>query len=141
MFKRLFGTRESSPTQLTPLPLIGGFDVEVVGESHYQDALAQVCGGRGVESAQYDCTAVLRAEPTNPYDPNAIRIETPAAWSVTSIGTPPRRSNRPPIGWQRPAMSVRAMPLSWGAGIAVKGTPARSAFASIWASTEEAGGR
>lgn len=75
MFKRLFGTRESSPTQLTPLPLIGGFDVEVVGESHYQDALAQVCGGRGVESAQYDCTAVLRAEPANPYDPNAIRIE------------------------------------------------------------------
>lgn len=76
MFRRLFGGAEKAPEpRLRPVPLKGGFHVEVVGESNYQDALEQACGGRTSDSAEYDCTAVLRAEPANPYDPDAIRVE------------------------------------------------------------------
>lgn len=76
MLRRLFGiSAPRPPNLLTPIPLVGGFDVEVVGESHYQDTLGEICGGRGTESAEHDCTALLRSEPANPYDPDAIRIE------------------------------------------------------------------
>ena len=79
MLRRLFGGGDrlragSAARQLQPVPLLGGFSVEVVGESNYQDALGKVCGGRTEDGVDHDCTAVLRAEPTNPYDPNAIRV-------------------------------------------------------------------
>ena len=50
--------------------------VDATGESHYQDALESVGGGRtcfGVHSPLI--TAELVREPTNPYDPNAVRVE------------------------------------------------------------------
>lgn len=76
MFKRLFGGNgEPAERALRPVPLVGGFDVEVVGESNYQQALEAVCGGRSKDGADSPCTAVLRHEPENPYDANAIRVE------------------------------------------------------------------
>ena len=77
MLKRLFGARSApvSVTALSPVPLRGGFDVEVFGEANYQDALAQACGGRQAEGVMHRCVATLRAEPENPYDSNAIRVE------------------------------------------------------------------
>lgn len=81
MLGRLFGRGRgpqratAEQTGLQPVPLQGGFDVEVVGESNYQDALAAACGGRQKDGVNYDCTAVLRPEPSNPYDANAIRVE------------------------------------------------------------------
>jgi len=50
--------------------------VDAAGESHYQAALEHIAGGRtcfGVHSPLV--TAVLVREPTNPYDPNAVRVE------------------------------------------------------------------
>jgi hypothetical protein len=43
-------------------------DVEIVGESGYQDYLRQLRRRRG------DLEIVLRPEPTNPYDPNAVVV-------------------------------------------------------------------
>jgi len=59
-------------TKLTPLP--GGDTVHVVGESHYQRALERIAGRRTDESKKLATTAVLRPEPTNRFDPNAVAI-------------------------------------------------------------------
>ena len=53
-----------------------GLAVDAAGESHYQDTLESIAGGRncfGVHTPLI--TAELVREPTNPYDPNAVRIE------------------------------------------------------------------
>jgi hypothetical protein len=52
----------------------GEFAVEVVGESHYQDALETNCGGRTEDGAEKHCRATLMLEDSNPYDPKAVRI-------------------------------------------------------------------
>jgi hypothetical protein len=51
----------------------GDYDLEIVGESHYQDALARIAGGRSGEPIQ--CPAEIYLQPDNPYDPNAVRVE------------------------------------------------------------------
>lgn len=55
------------------------YDCEVVGESRYQHALEAIVGGRGERGAQHKCHAVLRPEPDNPHDPNAVRVEVDGA--------------------------------------------------------------
>src|SRR5438876_6636278 len=54
----------------------GPEDLEVVGESQYQENLWQLAGGRGrpEERVRIDIVAVLVAELDNPYDSNAISI-------------------------------------------------------------------
>jgi hypothetical protein len=54
----------------------GWTDLEVVGESHYQDNLWRLVGGRrqSDERVRVDVVAVLAAEPDNPYDANAIAV-------------------------------------------------------------------
>jgi hypothetical protein len=53
----------------------GSIHVEVVGESFYQDALLAAVGGQRDEQGwNFDCVAELVAEPTNPYDPNAVAV-------------------------------------------------------------------
>lgn len=47
---------------------------EVVGESHYQDTLANAVGGRGEEPVDHPCVVFLIPEPTNPYDKKAVRV-------------------------------------------------------------------
>jgi HIRAN domain len=64
---------ESQPAVAVVL-LPGSHDLEVVGESHYQDALWRVTRGRTVERVRVEVQAVLLAEPDNPYDPNAIAV-------------------------------------------------------------------
>jgi hypothetical protein len=55
--------------------LLGGrHDLEVVGESQYQDALWRVAGGRTAERVRVEVQAVLHTEPDNPYNPNAITV-------------------------------------------------------------------
>lgn len=49
--------------------------VDVVGESNYQPALRAITGRREWVEVRHECTAVLVLEPTNPYDPNAVRVE------------------------------------------------------------------
>lgn len=52
----------------------GSHDLEVVGESHYQDALWHAVGGRTVDRVRHNVHAVLVAETDNPYDANAISV-------------------------------------------------------------------
>ncbi|NBH01656.1 HIRAN domain-containing protein [Amycolatopsis sp. SID8362] len=62
--------------RLVPLPDDGRLNV--VGESHYQEALAVVAGGRTC-GATFDehipVVAVLVPEPENPWDENAVRVD------------------------------------------------------------------
>jgi hypothetical protein len=53
-----------------------GYLVEVVGESHYQNGLERVCGGRTCDDVEKFCTASLVLEAPNLYDRNAVRIDT-----------------------------------------------------------------
>jgi hypothetical protein len=52
----------------------GRTTLDVVGESHYQDALWRIVGGFRQESVRHDVHAVLVTEEDNPYDPNAIAV-------------------------------------------------------------------
>jgi len=91
VFRRLLGRRpvrpshaESAIAQVTldagsalalEVVLYGGsHDLEVVGESHYQDALWRVVGGRTTDRVRQEVQAVLVAESDNPYDANAISV-------------------------------------------------------------------
>lgn len=89
ILKRLFARRpsDSATSELMPAPrgdsvrpplnaaLYGGFhDLEVVGESHYQDALWRVVGARTTDRVRAEVEAVLVAESDNVYDPNAISV-------------------------------------------------------------------
>lgn len=49
--------------------------LEVVGESHYQDALSAIAGPKTAEGANYACIADLVPEPSNVHDRNAVRVE------------------------------------------------------------------
>ena len=71
--------RPSSPPAATASTvramLYGGREtLEVVGESHYQDALWQIVGGRRAEPVRHDIYALLVPNPENPYDANAIEV-------------------------------------------------------------------
>jgi hypothetical protein len=69
----------SAPTAVSwlQLPALNlGPAVNVAGESHYQDALETVAGGRTCFGVRIPLiTAQLVREPANPYDPNAVRVE------------------------------------------------------------------
>lgn len=49
--------------------------VAIVGESNYQEAINAACGVPVEEPVRFECVAVLSPEPTNPYDPNAVKVE------------------------------------------------------------------
>ena len=51
------------------------YDCDVVGEAKFQGEPESIVGGRSEEGAEYRCNAVLRREPENPHDPNAVRVE------------------------------------------------------------------
>lgn len=53
----------------------GSYSVAVVGESHYQDALEAVCGGRTEDGADLEIEATLALEDKNRFDPNAVRVD------------------------------------------------------------------
>jgi len=53
----------------------GGSVFDIVGESHYQAALERISGGKTTDSAEIDIEAFLVAEPENPYDKDAVKVE------------------------------------------------------------------
>jgi hypothetical protein len=56
--------------------LLGGsIDLEVVGESHYQDALWRLCGDIRGARVRKAIIATLVPEPDNPYDSSAIAVQ------------------------------------------------------------------
>lgn len=50
------------------------FPMEVVGESRYQDALVAICGAHTRYGHEGEYLAVLKREPSNAFDPNAIAV-------------------------------------------------------------------
>lgn len=53
----------------------GGYDVEVVGESHYQQNLVRIAGKQTRDGRRVECVATLFLETNNNYDPDAICVE------------------------------------------------------------------
>jgi tetratricopeptide (TPR) repeat protein len=86
VFRRLLGRRPAAsgtaqvPRDAGSVPALevvlygGSHDLEVVGESHYQDELWHIVGGRTTDRVRTDVKAVLVAESDNPYDANAISV-------------------------------------------------------------------
>lgn len=75
---RLFGGRDNpEPLETVWLDGLGrgSPSFEIVGESHYQAALEDICGPKCEEGYHYSCSANLIPEPTNSYDRNAIRVD------------------------------------------------------------------
>ncbi len=57
------------------LPGPGEFALQIVGESHYQSALAEICGGKCWQGVEQYVTATLVLEDSNPYDDKAVRVD------------------------------------------------------------------
>jgi hypothetical protein len=51
------------------------FDFEVVGESHYQRALARLAGDHGDDSPRLETVATLVPETNNRHDKSAVRVD------------------------------------------------------------------
>jgi hypothetical protein len=122
----------SPASQLAVVMLGGGFEVRVVGESYYQDALTAIVGGKGPESVRIPTQATLVPEPDNPYDPNAVAVYIAAGRSGTFHDRPPR----PSLRWagdspdnNRSALVRRPLPAAGTAGTATRDT---SASSSTW---------
>ena len=52
----------------------GSYSVRAVGESHCQQSLSTICGGRTEDGHELSCVACLVPEPTNPHDRNAVMV-------------------------------------------------------------------
>ena len=78
LFSWLFGSDErSSITKMQVADITNGpgtYSVDVVGESHYQQALERICGGRTENSQRLVVEAFLVLEDDNPHDSRAVRI-------------------------------------------------------------------
>lgn len=71
----LFRKQSTSPSVIGNLPGPGNYDFDIVGESNYQDALEEICGGKSEESAEHYTEAVLYLEDDNQYDSKAVRVD------------------------------------------------------------------
>ena len=65
----------SNVRELVMLDVSGPVRTPVVGESHYQDALARVGGPKRAGGIEVEVQALLVAEPSNPYDANAVAVQ------------------------------------------------------------------
>jgi len=74
-FVLLRSNRKERPTSTGKIRGTGAFQFEIVGESHYQDNLEILCGGRTAESAEKRAVAHLILEDTNPHDSLAVRVD------------------------------------------------------------------
>lgn len=68
----LFRRKEDTRPRLVDLR--EGGTVEVVGESHYQEALEKICGGKTEDGHRRRVAAALVPESDNPHDENAIAV-------------------------------------------------------------------
>lgn len=79
LLRRLLGTQrdgsEADATAAIKAVREEELRVNVVGESHYQEAIEAACGSIGGEDVLFDCMAELVPEPDNPRDRNAVRVD------------------------------------------------------------------
>lgn len=57
------------------LPRRGEFGHDIVGESHYQNALDEICGGKTEVGHHKEMLAYLVTEDDNPHDSKAVRVQ------------------------------------------------------------------
>ena len=55
-------------------PALGNYDFDVVGESHYQEAISRIADNHETESENTECTAELVPEDSNQHDSKAIAV-------------------------------------------------------------------
>jgi HIRAN domain len=82
--------RTTSSGSFGHLPGPGTFEIEVVGESHYQGTLENICGGRSEDGANKIVEATIILESNNPHDNKAVRIDIDGQ----TVGYLPRESAR-----------------------------------------------
>jgi hypothetical protein len=69
-----FKRRAASPPPAGLPVFAGGREVQVVGEIHHQATLDRICGGPSKSGHDLAVHAILRREPTNQHDPNAVEV-------------------------------------------------------------------
>lgn len=74
---KLFNRTPKPPVEPERANLLGhgDFDLEVVGESHYQSNLETICGPRTTKGENRQVEATLILEDNNPHDKLAVRVE------------------------------------------------------------------
>lgn len=72
LFGRGKKTTEEAPVVECTGP--GLFAIDVVGESHYQNDLEKICGGRTEKGHKFETQAYLFHEDDNPHDNKAIVV-------------------------------------------------------------------
>lgn len=76
LFDSLFGKRTPPRTNLVAtIQGPGTFPLHIVGESHYQDALSDITGGKTPDGVDMIVDADLVLEDSNPYDSKAVRVD------------------------------------------------------------------
>lgn len=74
-FQRIPGTDGPGRPVIVNWQGDGNFELEVVGESHYQAAFEAICGPRCEEGEDRIVVATLICDDKNLFDPNAVRVE------------------------------------------------------------------
>ena len=76
LFSWLFGERSGGDDKVPVLNIEGPgeFEFDVVGESAYQPALSDICGGPCEEGYDLEVSAYLIHEDDNEYDPKAVAV-------------------------------------------------------------------
>ena len=71
----LLGRKNRNETQIASITNgPGTYSVDVVGESNYQSALEEICGGHTEQGHRYEIEANLVLEDDNPHDSNAVMV-------------------------------------------------------------------
>lgn len=73
IFSSLFGGRKQ-PKQIARLDGPGTFSIDIVGESHYQDELEEITGGKTEEGHRMEVDALLVHDDGNRYDNKAVAV-------------------------------------------------------------------
>lgn len=75
LFAKKEENKENQEIDEVEFPPHGNYDLEIVGESHYQSNIESICGERKERGEYFETVANLILEDTNPHDKNAVRIE------------------------------------------------------------------
>lgn len=68
------GSAGSAEKRYVRLEGDGDYELDIVGESRYQDALDTIVGGKTEDGHEFECEATLERERDNPNDPNAVAV-------------------------------------------------------------------
>jgi hypothetical protein len=71
---RLFSKQPSKNNSDIKLVGTGSYNLQVVGESNYQENLNKICGGTTFKGVEHFTSAVLVHDDNNSYDPNAVKV-------------------------------------------------------------------